>query len=261
MQKKKIIKTNILSLILIVGIFLILGVLLINKNLNIVSTYAETADENGLYYTLNEDGLTFSVTGCDLNIVTIEIPSTYNNGTKEGAVTAIASEAFLKHYSLKSVIIPNTIIEIGASAFKECYSLREIILSENLLIIEESAFRLCYNLISISFPESLTKIGSSAFWFCSNLTSISISNNPIDLGAFAFDETAWYNSQPEGVVYIGKIACSYKGEMPSNTSIELLSSTLSVASSIFSGFSNLTSITIPDSVVAIGDKAFQIVQI
>ena len=76
------------------------------------------------------------------------------------------------------------------------------------------------------------------------------------IGKDAFDNTAWYNNQPNGLVYAGKVAYKYKGTMPPNTSFSIKDGTLGIAGSAFSGCSRLTSVTIPNSVTSIGSYAF-----
>ena len=71
----------------------------------------------------------------------------------------------------------------------------------------------------ISYP--VTSIGDEAFCDCSGLTSVTIGNSVTEIGRRAFDETAWYNNQPDGLVYAGLVAYKYKGTMPSGTSIVL----------------------------------------
>ena len=88
------------------------------------------------------------------------------------------------------------------------------------------------------------------------MTSITIPDSVASIGYGAFDYTSWYNNQPNGLVYAGKVAYKYKGTMPSNTSIVIKEGTLGIADYAFSYCDGLTSITIPDSVVSIGDKAF-----
>ena len=77
------------------------------------------------------------------------------------------------------------------------------------------------------------------------------------IGGYAFDNTPWFDNQPDGLVYFGTVAYKYKGKMPENTSITIKEGTLALASGVFSGCWGLTSITIPNSVTSIGTYAFE----
>ena len=123
--------------------------------------------------------------------------------------------------------------------------------------IGEDAFYNRTGLTSIVIPNSVTSIGDEAFYGCYGLTSITIPNSVTSIGYSAFYDTAWYNSQPDGVVYAGKVLYEYKGTMPENTSIAIKDGTLGIVRGAFSGCTGLTNITIPNSITSIGDEAFR----
>ena len=105
-------------------------------------------------------------------------------------------------------------------------------------------------------PINIVSIGNHAFEGCNSLTSIDIPNSVTSIGSSAFEGTTWYDNQPDGLVYAGKVAYKYKGSMPSRTNITLEEGTLGIAGGAFSGCSGMTSVTVPNSVTNIGEYAF-----
>ena len=156
------------------------------------------------------------------------------------------------------IVIKDGTLGIAGYAFYGCDGLTSITIPNSVTSIGECAFYDCSSLTSVTIPESVTSIGSSAFSGCSGLTSITIPESVTYVGGGAFSGTAWYESQPDGIIYTGKIAYKYKGAMQEGVqiSIALREGTLAIADGAFEDCKNLISITIPNSVTSIGDDAF-----
>ena len=122
--------------------------------------------------------------------------------------------------------------------------------------IGENAFYGCTDLTGITIPGTVNYIGYYAFEGCSSLTSITIPNSVYGIGEGAFHGTAWFDNQPEGLVYAGLVAYKYKGTMPENTNLTLREGTLSITCDAFSYCDGLVSVTIPNSVIEINSLAF-----
>ena len=185
---------------------------------------------------------------CRTSITSVEIGS---------GVTSICKVAFYSCGNLTSVTIPNSVTSIGNDAFCFCGKLTSITIPNSVTSIGEYAFSGCSGLTSVNIPNSVTSIGERSFSSCSSLASINIPNSVTNIGWAAFYGTAWLDSQLDGVVYAGKVAYTYKGIMPENCDIELATGTKGIADCAFFNQSNLTSITIPNSVTSIGNLAFR----
>ena len=119
------------------------------------------------------------------------------------------------------------------------------------------AFSNCTKITFMSIPQSVERIGSHAFIGCSSLQSFTFSDYVYDIGSGAFYGTQWYDNQPNGMVYAGKVLYSYKGEAPQNASLTVRAGTLGIANSVFFGLSNINTINIANSVKYIGTGAFE----
>ena len=199
-----------------------------------------------------------SVDGALLNKQKTELlfcPVSKKEYTIPDGVRNIARAAFSGCSGLQSLTIPDSVIKIGSSAFSWCSALTSIKIPDGVVSIDTWVFLGCNALTSVTIPESVTSIGYEAFCACSSLSEITIPDSVTTIDSAAFTYTAWYDNQPEGVVYAGKVAYAYKGEMPENTKIVLKDGTLGIAGRAFSWNENLTDITIPDSVISVGNRA------
>ena len=208
------------------------------------------------------------------NLSAIQFPSN---------ITYIGNSAF-NNTGLTTVDIPDTVTSVGISAFTNCKSLQEVNIGSSVTYIADSAFSGCdlkdltiggkvesigmfafsssQNLESVVIPNSVTEIEYGAFQNCRNLLEIDIPDSVEAIGGFAFDSmnsssnTAWYDSQEDGVVYAGKVLYKYKGTAPEGTAVTIEDGTKGIAGYAFYWQYGMTEIQIPNTVTNIGDYAF-----
>ena len=181
------------------------------------------------------------------------------------SVTNISGYAFYGCSSLTSITIPGSVTSVGDNAFFSCAKLTNITVEKGNkkydsrnncnAIIETNSNTLIVGCKNTVIPNSVTSIGKNAF-NGSDISSINIPNSVTSIASSAFSNTQWYNSQPNGVIYAGSVLYRYKGTMPANTHIVIKEGTKGIAESAFNSCSNLSSITIPNSVTNIGEWAF-----
>ena len=193
----------------------------------------------GLEYTLNSDGKSYSVSGIgtctDKDII---IPDTYNNLP----VIYIHVLAFKFCTGLTSITIPSSVTSINSWAFYHCTGLTSITFSNGLERISNSAFSDCTGLTSIIIPDSVTNIGYSAFSGCAGLTSINVDS-----------KNTQYHSVNNCLIETASktlIAGCKSSIIPDDGSVT------NIDIQAFYDCTGLTSITIPGSVISINRFAF-----
>ena len=136
--------------------------------------------------------------------------------------------------NVKTVIIPEGVIEIESFAFVNCHKLEEVSMPDSVQIIHDDAFKWCENLHNILLSKNLKKIGNRAFEGCKKIEEICI---------------------PEGTKKVGVRAfyfCTGLKEAIFSKSIEI------IGGSAFEGCYNLSKVEIPpvDYFLQIYSKAF-----
>ena len=117
--------------------------------------------------------------------------------------------------TITAAIDGKSVTSIGFEAFSCCTGLTSVTIPDSVTSIGWGAFSGCTGLTSVTFGNSVTSIGEWAFENCTGLTSITIPDSVTIIGPSAFYGTKWLDNQPDGLVYAGKVAYTYKGEMPS----------------------------------------------
>ena len=155
-----------------------------------------------------------------------------------------------------------------------------LILPKSLTYIGRSAFQGCTGLTTLTIPEGISSIGNGAFSDCSQLVDITLPSTVTDIYTASFYETAFWNNQPDGLIYLDHILLGVKTkyDYPDHT-LSVASGTRVIARDAFSfhssiqtlilpeGFThicadafsmcaNIASISLPSTIRSIGDSAF-----
>lgn len=149
----------------------------------------------------------------------------------DGSVTSIGYEAFSGRHGLTSITIPDSVTIIDTSAFHNCIGLTSVVIGNGVTNIAPRAFADCSELTSITIPNSVTNIGSGAFSGCYNIIR-----------------------ESKNVYYVDKWVIDVENKSLSTAEIE--STAIGIAENAFGDYSELTSVTIPDSVMFICSYAF-----
>ena len=200
--------------------------------------------------------------GCS-SLISITIPN---------SVTSIGGSAFSVCSSLTSITIPNSVTNIGSHAFDGCSSLTSITISNSVTSIKDYTFHGCSKLTSITIPNSVTSIGTYAFMYCRSLNSVTIGEGITDIEDDAFYEcssitSVVWNAKNAGnytktSTSLGNGYYSYSCDAPfydisaQITSFVFGEAVEHIPTHLCEGMSNLTNITLPESVKTIGAYAF-----
>lgn len=191
--------------------------------------------------------------GCCSSLQSIVLPD---------SVTEIGDEAFVYCQSLQSINLPLSLITLGSNPFEGCSQLQlripqgskfELI---NSLLIDAGRLVSCLNNDKdIQLPESVTEIGDRAFYGCDSLQNILLSDSVIKIGdeAFGCCESLQSIVLPDSVNEIGDKAFGYCRAL---RSIVLPDSLAKIGNYAFIECSSLQSVNLPESLISIGENPF-----
>lgn len=233
---------------------------------------AETVEIDGIWYNLLKKVKEAEViANPDKYSGSVEIPSEVNYEGNKYIVTTINDGAFSYCYSLSSLTIPNSIIQIKGCAFSGSYQLNSVIIedltswckinfdknygSNNPLELAHHLFLGDKEITELVIPEDINEIRDCTFYGCSGITSVKFHENVKSIGVSAFANCIGIETltKPNSVKEIGHGAfynCS------SLSSLTLPQSITSTGNYAFSSCSSLSSLIIPNGVESIGNYGF-----
>ncbi len=145
-----------------------------------------------------------------------------------------------------SVEISDSVKYIGSYAFSNCFDLTTVKFGKNIEKIESEAFLECHSLTSITIPATLEEMGYAVFKNCYNLSSIVW--NAVDC------HVSYTRSDASRFCFVN--AGKYSGgiEVQFGPSVRYIPTCLFENNS--RTYAHVTYVSIPDSVVKVGDFAF-----
>ncbi|MBR2875853.1 MAG: leucine-rich repeat domain-containing protein, partial [Clostridia bacterium] len=201
------------------------------------------------------------------------------NYTVKTGTKGIADKAFEYCEYLTGITIPGSVVNIGYWAFSDCADLAKITLSRGIKQIGYGAFSSCYSVTDVTIPDTVTEISSNLFFDCSSLESVTIPAGVKSIGGYVFygcsalsditiptsvtkigsrilSGTAIYNDSGKWknkLLYVNNCLVDAKSDISGDCTIE--AGTRVIADNVFIYSKSLKSVTIPNSVVSIGETS------
>ncbi|AEF81251.1 leucine-rich repeat protein [Leadbettera azotonutricia] len=172
------------------------------------------------------------------------------------SVTEIGAEAFAGSVNLKSIIIPNSVTNIGDKAFSGCKSLKRVFIPDSVIKIGDDAFSKCKSMKSITISGNVINIGQSAFKECKSLSNVIIPESVKEICAETFSKCSSLKNItiPNSVESVLDNAFAY---CISLSSVILPEGITGIDNRVFQGCKSLENIVIPKSITSIGESAFE----
>lgn len=136
--------------------------------------------EDGSRYYKDIDGILYTADGATL----LKCPEHYFDPVAvPDGVRTIAERAF-QSSKITSVVLPNTLNEIGYAAFSWCYHLTKVTIPASVTTLERSVFMGCYYLKYAKIESEV--VGENMFYDCKSLSTIILGPKVKKLGKWAF---------------------------------------------------------------------------
>lgn len=171
----------------------------------------------------------------------VTIPSSvyFSGDGKTYSVIGVLPDSFKGNTSITSVTLPDTMINIPSDAFRGCTGLTTVI-APKVTFVGSDAFSGCTSLTTVVAPE-LTEIRSYGFFGCTSLQTIDTSKVAY-MGTSAFRNCSLLTSID---------LSSLQGQDSAGANMGWL------AANIFDGCTSLSRVTIPASITAVSNWAFE----
>ena len=131
----------------------------------------------------------------------------------------------------------------------------EYVIDANVEYINSLSFYNAKNLTNVVIPNGVKAIGVRAFYGCENITNFSLPSTVTSIYAQVFMNTAWYDRQGDGVLYLDDWCLGYKGA-PVTGILSIKDGPRGIAGESFMECDEITEVVLPNSLVTIGNSAF-----
>ena len=170
-------------------------------------------------------------------------------------VVEIKSRAFEKKTILTTVVMPDSVQEIGGSAFSGCLNLVSVTLSKGLVKTGSDVFKNCTALTGIEIPKSLEGSTGGMFNGCTGLRNVTFEEGVTRIADHLLHNCPGITEMiiPNTVTVIEKNAFDSCANL---AQVTIPGSVAVIETGAFAECGSLRKVVIPDSVTEVGSSAF-----